>query len=65
MMYSKQKAFCNACGKELLVPLPGGMMGGMSGYKVCSPACIREMRWREACSIMGHEYYPDPEPYKE
>jgi len=35
------------------------------GWRVCSSACVREIRWRETLSIMGKEYYPDPEPYKE
>ncbi len=62
---TKQKVFCNACGKEMFVVLPSGMMGGMSGYKVCSPDCIREMRWREACSMVGEEYSPDPKQNKD
>lgn len=65
MLFSKQKVFCNCCGKELFTQLPSGLMGGMTGYKVCSPSCIREMRWREVLSIMNKEYYPDPNPYKE
>ena len=32
-------------------------------YKVCSPECIREIRWRESLSIMNEEYRQDPEPY--
>lgn len=34
-------------------------------FKVCSMKCNREMGWRETLSIMGKEYKPDPEPYKE
>lgn len=34
-------------------------------YRVCSPVCIREMRWRDVLSTMGEEYSPDPDPYKE
>jgi len=36
-----------------------------SKFKVCSRVCLREIRWRETLSIMGKEYCPDPEPYKE
>lgn len=41
------------------------MGGGLLRWRVCSRPCIREIRWRETLSIMGTEYYPDPEPYKE
>jgi len=64
MMYSKQKIFCNACGVEMFKEIPR-VIGGYSGFKVCSQACIREMRWREALSILGNEYRPDPESHKE
>lgn len=61
-MYSKQKIFCNCCGKEMFIELPK-VMGRT--YRVCSPVCIREMRWRDVLSTMGEEYSPDPDPYKE
>lgn len=64
-VYSKQKFYCNACGKELFCTINQMMGGKFLGGKVCSPTCVREFRWRETLSIMGTEYYPDPEPYKE
>jgi len=65
-LYSKQKFFCNACGKEVFCEC-AAMLGGGPGLKwrVCSSACLQEIRWRETLSIMGKEYYPDPHPYKE
>lgn len=65
MNYTRQQLFCNACGKEMFC-VPFNAMGGkFLGYRVCSSKCVREMRWRETLSIMGKEYYTDPEPYKE
>ncbi len=58
-LFSKQKIFCNACGKECF-SVPHAMMG--RDFKVCSIGCIREMQWRDTLSIMGTEYYPDPRP---
>ena len=64
--FSKQTFFCNACGKEMYTDCCGMMGGGPTlKWRVCSAKCIREVRWRETLSIMGKEYYPDPEPYKE
>jgi hypothetical protein len=60
-MRSKQKIFCNACGGEMFRELPG--MG--REYKVCTVECLREMQWREACSLLGHEYKPAPTIYIE
>lgn len=56
-LFSKQQFFCNACGKEVFVTCQG-MLG--SFWKVCSTDCLREVKWREVCSIMNKEYYPDP-----
>lgn len=64
-MMSKQKFFCNCCGKEMFVTCTQVMGSKFLGWRVCSSACVREIRWRETLSIMGKEYYPDPEPYKE
>lgn len=61
MLYSKQKVFCNCCGKELFIELPAMMGGSFLRFRVCSEKCIREMRWREALSILGKEYEPDPQ----
>lgn len=58
-LYSKQKVFCNCCGKECFTELPGGMMGGkFLGYIVCSIECVREIRVREVYSMLGKEYEP-------
>ncbi len=54
MIYSKQKIFCNACGKEMFIELPK-VVG--REFKCCSMECIEEMKWRETLSIMGKEYY--------
>lgn len=64
-LYSKQKFYCNACGKELFCTINQMMGGQILGFKCCSMVCVREIQWRRALSIMGKEYYPDPEPYKE
>ena len=65
MLYSKQKFFCNCCGKEMFCESSRMYGGSFLRWRVCSYACVREIRWRETLSIMGKEYYPDPEPYKE
>lgn len=66
MIYSKQKFFCNACGKEMFC-IWGSMMGGgpTLKWRVCSIKCIREIRYRETLSIMGLEYTPDPTKYED
>lgn len=64
-LFSKQQFFCNCCGKELLCEAGAVMGSKFLGWRVCSPKCVREIRWRETLSIMGKEYYPDPEPYKD
>lgn len=63
MRYSKQKFFCNCCGKEMFVPCMGMMGSKFLGWKVCSTECVREIRWKETLSIMNKEYYPDPNIY--
>lgn len=57
MIYSKQKFYCNACGKECFIEATA-MLG--RHWRVCSIECIREAQWRETLSIMGVEYYPNP-----
>lgn len=64
-LFSKQKIFCNCCGLEMLIEYSKVLGGSFLGYKVCSAKCVREIRWRETLSIMGKEYYPDPDPYKD
>jgi hypothetical protein len=61
MIYSKQKIFCNCCGKEMDIEFPNVMGGKFLGYRVCSTKCIQEIRWRETLSILGKEYYPNPQ----
>lgn len=65
MLYSKQKFFCNCCGKELFVTCCDLLGGKYLGYKVCSMECVREIQWRDTLSIMNKEYYPDPNIYDE
>lgn len=57
MKWSKQKVFCNACGKELHIEL-NGVIG--RNWRVCSLQCNREMEWRSALSLLNKEYEPDP-----
>ena len=52
-LYSKQKIFCNACGKEFEKEYP--LIIGLK-FKVCSHECVKEMEWRHALSIVGEEY---------
>jgi hypothetical protein len=54
MIYSKQKIFCNACGKEIFIEFPK-IIG--REFKCCSMDCLSEMKWRETISIMNSEYY--------
>lgn len=60
-LYSKQKIFCNACGKEEFRELPG--MG--REYKVCSIDCLRDMQYREINSILGKDYIPFSKKFDE
>ncbi len=61
-LWSKQKLFCNICGKEMLVEIP--TCPGR-GCKVCSKECLSEFLWRETLSIMGKPYKPKDEGKKE
>jgi hypothetical protein len=58
-MYSKQKVFCNCCGKELYIELPR-MVG--KEFRCCSMECVREMNWRHTLSIMNKEYKLECKP---
>ncbi len=60
MFYSKQKFFCNICGKEMLV-----CFSAPYAARFCGRACYKEFNWRTTLSIMGKEYYPDPTPDKD
>jgi len=62
MIYSKQKIFCNACGKKLFTEIPNVI--GRS-FRVCSMDCFKEMNWRETLSIMDKEYYENPDLLKQ
>jgi hypothetical protein len=57
---SRPTIFCNACGVE--VDIDRSMGGSFLGYRVCSPGCAREARWRDTLHIMKKDYRPDPEP---
>jgi hypothetical protein len=50
MFYSKQKIFCNICGKEFHIEYDK-IIG--RECKVCSMACLKEYELRRAKSIMG------------
>jgi hypothetical protein len=53
--YSKQKIFCNCCGKEMFIEIP--KVYGRN-FRVCSIECVKEIQWRETLSICGKEYQP-------
>lgn len=55
-LFSKQKVFCNACGKEFETAFTE-----FDG-QVCSRACDEELNWRRTLSAMGSVYYPKPVP---
>lgn len=50
MIYSKQKIYCNACGKEMLIEYPK-IIG--REFKVCSMECLKECELRLATSVLG------------
>ena len=62
MNYSKQKLYCNLCGKEMFVAI--AQIGNFDG-RFCSIECLREFKWRETLSIMGKDYYPDPRIFED
>lgn len=51
--YSKQKIFCNACGKGMFEEFPK-VIGRT--FKVCSSECLSEILWREVLSNRGEAY---------
>lgn len=58
-LFSPQKWYCNACGKEMFTPPCNALTGGFRlGYKVCSMECCKEMQWRDTLSVMGKPYRP-------
>lgn len=60
MRRSKQKVFCNCCGKDLFID---DLLGRR--FRCCSMECIEEMEWKSALSICGKEYYPKPKKQEE
>lgn len=53
-IFSKMKAFCRACGTEMLTDFQEW------GGQVCSRDCWQELQWRQHLSILGKPYKPDP-----
>jgi len=53
-MFSKQKVFCNGCGKEFETTF------GSYGGHVCSKKCFDIIERKRTLSILNKEYYPDP-----
>lgn len=51
-LFSKQKIFCNNCGKELYVEY-NRLIG--RECKVCSIECLREYELKRAKSILGEQ----------
>lgn len=62
MFYSKQKIFCNTCGKGMFIEFPR-IFG--TNFKVCSSECFKEIKWRETLSNLGSVYKPHPDSFKE
>lgn len=60
-MYSKQKGYCFVCGKEIEWTVNTPYIKNA----VCGKECNREFIWRETLSIMGKEYYSEPEKVDE
>ena len=58
-LFSKQKAFCNVCGKEFETDYQ--IYRGI----VCGKDCYHELEWRKVLSIMGKEYKPQSESKEE
>ena len=56
MIFSKQKWFCNCCGKEQLSVMANGTNCMGRDWKTCSVECLKEIQWRETLSIMNKEY---------
>ncbi len=54
-LFSKQKFYCNACGKEI-----NKAVEDPYGITVCGKECYEEIEWRRVLSIHGKEYYPRP-----
>ena len=57
-LYSKQKLFCRACGKEFetdFVSYHG---------EVCGRRCYQELDWKRFLSTIGKEYYVDTRQFK-
>ena len=57
-LFSKQKLFCNICGKEVEEEYDK-IIG--RNCKVCSTECLEEFRWRDTLSMLGKEYRPKAE----
>lgn len=53
--FTKQKVFCNICGKQFETSF------GIYEGKVCSFDCFDELKRLKILSMLGKEYYPDPE----
>jgi hypothetical protein len=54
-LFSKQKLFCNICGKEIEEEY-NQIIG--RNCRVCSEECLDEFRWRDTLSMLGKEYRP-------
>lgn len=55
MLFSKQEVYCQGCGKKFETTF------SMYGGKACGYPCFKEIEWKKVLSIMGKEYYPDPQ----
>jgi hypothetical protein len=60
-MFSNQDAFCRICAKPVRVTAAWLR----SKHGCCSRSCLHELEWRYTLSILGKEYYPDPNPVDE
>lgn len=57
-MFSKQEVYCISCGKKFETNFQ--IYHGI----VCGYPCFKELEWKKTLSILGKEYYQDPDYYK-
>jgi hypothetical protein len=64
-LFSKQKVYCQICGKEFETDFHSASSAGYGkGRPCCSKPCWEELEWRRTLALMGKEYMPQPEERK-